>query len=197
MRLKLIFLSIMVLVATSFISIIDANAQVAKAKKVVGVRPATGAQATDFELEAVAGSLEGDVRLSDLLREGPVALIVLRGFPGYQCGICSRQVGELVSKAKLFSDKNARVVMVYPGPAAELEVRAGEFLKGSSLPEPLSLLIDPDYQFTDSYGLRWDALRETAYPSTFVIGMDGVIDYVQISKGHGGRASAAEVLANL
>ncbi|TWU54400.1 AhpC/TSA family protein [Rubripirellula tenax] len=160
-------------------------------------QPATGSKAQDFKLTAVAGSMEGDVRLSELLEDGPVVLVVLRGFPGYQCGICSRQVGELMSSAKAFAGKNAKVVMVYPGADDGLEARAREFLKGSNLPEPFSLLIDPGYEFTNAYGLRWNAPRETAYPSTFVIGTDGVIKYANISKGHGGRTSAKDILANL
>lgn len=156
-----------------------------------------GAQAKDFQLQAVAGSLQGDVRLSELVKDGPVALVVLRGYPGYQCGICSRQVGEFVANAKAFAGKNAKVVMIYPGPDNGLEARAKAFLKGSNLPEPLSLLLDPGYEFTNAYGLRWNAPRETAYPSTFVIGPDGVIAYAKVSKGHGGRVSVKEVLANL
>ena len=160
-------------------------------------QPTTGSKAKDFELTAAAGSMHGEVKLSELLQDGPVALVVLRGYPGYQCGICSRQVAELVANAKSFADKNAKVVMIYPGPDNGLEARAKEFLKGSKLPEPFTLLLDPGYQFTNAYGLRWNAPRETAYPSTFVIGTDGVIDYADISNGHGGRTSAKQILSNL
>lgn len=198
MKSSLSSLVVLSLMAMSLAVPNDANAQNgSKTRSKMTAMPIKGAQAKDFELKAVAGSLKGDVRLSELVKDGPVALVVLRGFPGYQCGICSRQVGELVASAKSFAGKNAKVVMIYPGPDNGLEARVQEFLKGSSLPEPLSLLIDPGYKFTNAYGLRWNAPRETAYPSTFVIGTDGVIDYANISKGHGGRASAKEVLANL
>ena len=39
--------------------------------------------------------------------------------------------------------------------------------------------------------------RETAYPSTFVIDRKGKVRYSLVSKNHGGRASAADVLTAL
>ena len=59
---------------------------------------------------------------------------------------------------------------MYPGLPADLDRRAKEFLAAQSpLPANVTLLIDPDCTFTNLYGLRWDAPRETAYPSTFLI----------------------------
>ncbi|RPI83149.1 MAG: AhpC/TSA family protein, partial [Planctomycetaceae bacterium] len=46
-------------------------------------------------------------------------------------------------------------------------------MKGKSLPDSFHLLIDPDYDFTTLYALRWDAKGETAYPSSFVIDAKG------------------------
>jgi alkyl hydroperoxide reductase subunit AhpC len=57
--------------------------------------------------------------------------------------------------------------------------------------------LDPDYTFTLRYGLRWDAPRETAYPSTFVIDRGGVVRFALVSRTHDGRAPAADVLAVL
>lgn len=83
--------------------------------------------------------------------------------------------------------------MVYPGPATELKARAGEFLRGKSLPENFELLLDPDYAFTKAYGLRWDAPNETASPSTFVLGKDRTVHFAKVSRTHGGRAGASEI----
>jgi peroxiredoxin Q/BCP len=89
------------------------------------------------------------------------------------------------------------VVMVYPGPSDNVQVKAKEFVTGKNLPQHFELLIDPDYVFTNAYNLRWDAPNETAYPSTFVIDRNGLITFAKISKSHGGRTTAAEVLAAL
>lgn len=156
--------------------------------------PPIGSTADDFELESLDGS---QVKLSELAHDGPVVLVVLRGYPGYQCPICSRQVGDLRRHAEDFLRLGAKVVLVYPGEANALKQRAQEFLHGSTLPDPLVLVLDPDYSFTSAYGLRWDAPRETSYPSTFVLDADRVVKFRKISTSHGGRAKTDDVLAVL
>ncbi|QEG40982.1 peroxiredoxin family protein [Roseimaritima ulvae] len=158
---------------------------------------AKGQTAKDFQLQAIGGELSGKVRLSKVNAEGPVVVVVLRGFPGSQCPACTAQVGDFVNNADKFAAKNTRVLLVYPGPVSQLDKRAEEFLHGTKLPEPLTFLLDPGYQFTNTYGLRWDAPRETAYPSTLIVDKAGKIKFVKISDTHRGRSTAAEVLAAL
>ena len=156
--------------------------------------PTVDQSAPEFALQAVAGSLQGEVSLKETLKQGPVVLVVLRGYPEKQCPLCSKQVAALIREAKAFREAHATVLMVYPGGAKDLELRAMEFLKDSQLPESFSLLLDPGYQFTNAYHLRWDAPKETAYPSTFVIDSDGTVRMATVSKSHGGRSEVAEVL---
>jgi peroxiredoxin len=65
------------------------------------------------------------------------------------------------------------------------------------MPANVQLVIDPDYTFVDAYGLRWDAPRETAYPSTFLIDKAGIVRWTKISRTHGDRSRARDVLAEL
>ncbi len=163
-----------------------------KAKMVA--KPTMGAKAADFELMSLAGE---KVMLSEVNKESQVVLVVLRGFPGYQCPVCSKQVADLASKASQFASHSAKVLLVYPGPANDLSMKAKEFLHDSDLPAGFTMLLDPDYKFTNAYGLRWNAPNETAYPTTMVIDQTGTIKFVEISSGHGGRVPAATVLATL
>ena len=153
--------------------------------------PKVGDEAAAFSLQSIGGET---VALQDLTGDGPVVLTVLRGFPGYQCPICSRQVRELINNNQKFAEAGAQVAMVYPGPSDQLRARAEEFLGGQALPENFTLLLDPGYEFTNAYHLRWDAPRETSYPSTFVIGPDSVVRYAKVSTTHGDRAPIGEVL---
>jgi peroxiredoxin len=125
---------------------------------------------------------------------GPVVLVVLRGYPGYQCPYCNRQVQDFIQKSTAFAAAGARVVMVYPGPPQDLGNRAAEFMTGKVLPENFNLLLDPGYKFTNQYGLRWDEPNETAYPSTFVLDRHGVVFFSKIVKEHGARTTSAEIL---
>jgi peroxiredoxin len=171
--------------------------------------PQVGDQAPGFELPRLNAAEQGDsagkrgadklssITLEELNKRGPVVLVVLRGWPGYQCPLCSRQVGQFLNERDEFARHGVQVVMIYPGPAEQLAEHAREFQGDRKLPDDFHLLIDPDYQFTDDWGLRWDAARETAYPSTFIIGKDGRIKFGQTSSTHGDRVSAKTVLAEL
>ncbi|GAA5508971.1 redoxin family protein [Novipirellula caenicola] len=158
---------------------------------------APGTQAKDFQLHAIAGELSGDVQLSQVNANGPVVVVVLRGFPGRQCPACSAQVGNIIKNADKFAAKNARVLLIYPGAKMQLGQHADDFLQGTKLPKPLTMLLDPDYAFTNLYGLRWNATNETAYPTTLVIDESGKIRYTKVSETHRGRATSEEILAAL
>jgi peroxiredoxin len=159
-----------------------------------GAIPSVGDKAPDFALATTDGK---EVRLSQRTSSGSVVLIVLRGYPGYQCPYCNRQTQDFIRNSRAFADAGVQVVLVYPGPAQDLGKRAKEFLADKSFPSNFALLLDPDYKFTNLYGLRWDAPHETAYPSTFLIDHDGIIFFSKVAKEHGGRTSASEILEAL
>lgn len=156
--------------------------------------PQVGQAAQDFELAALGG---GQVKLSERTKTGPVVLVVLRGYPGYQCPACSVQFQELVRKADDFQQAHTQVLFVYPGPSEKLTERAAEFVRGKDYPDHFQILLDPDYKFTTAYGLRWDAKNETAYPATYVIDKQGKIRFATVSKTHGGRAKSGDVVKAL
>ncbi len=157
--------------------------------------PQVGAKAPDFSLATPEGK---PVRLFKLIGRGDVVLIALRGYPGYQCPFCQKQVHDFVTHAKAFADRGVQVVFVYPGPGAKLDEHAKEFLsQEEALPANLHMVLDPDYAFTNLYGLRWDAPQETAYPSTFLIDRKGWVFWEKVVKSHGDRTTAEQVLAEL
>lgn len=153
-----------------------------------------GNKAIDFSLKTIDGNR---IKLSELNKKGPVVLLVLRGWPEYQCPLCTRQVGEFVSYEKDYKKHNAKVLMVYPGPSKVLQEKAKEFSGDFNFPDNYYFVLDPNYSMINQYGLRWEAPKETAYPSTFVIDESGKIQFSKISKTHGGRSSAEEVLTIL
>jgi peroxiredoxin len=156
--------------------------------------PKVGDKAPDFTLKTLE---DQTVRLSDFTATGRVVLVVLRGWPGYQCPLCTRQVQDYITSASRFASAKARVVMVYPGPADDLKAHAREFLKNHQWPREFIYLTDPAYSMVNAYGLRWDAPGETAYPSTFVLDRKGVVRFAKISRGHGDRTTAADLLEEL
>jgi thioredoxin-dependent peroxiredoxin len=158
--------------------------------------PKAGSPAPDFALDALGG---GSIRLSNLTAKETVVLVVLRGWPGYQCPNCDRQVNDFIGSAAAFAEAKARVVFVYPGPAEALQAHAQEFrgLKGREWPADFVFVLDPDFSMINAYGLRWNAPRESAYPATFIIGQNNTIRFAKVSRTHGDRSTAAEILAQL
>jgi len=63
-------------------------------------------------------------------------------------------VKELVDNAPAFSNAKARVLFVYPGPADIVQTKAEEFTMDKNLPAHFEMLLDPDFAFTNLYGLR-------------------------------------------
>jgi peroxiredoxin len=156
--------------------------------------PKVGDHGPDFTLKMLDGQ---SVTLSDLTASNEVVLVVLRGWPGYQCPICERQVHDFILSATGFADAKARVLMVYPGPVEDLKAHAQEFLGNKDWPKDFIFVIDPNYSMVNAYGLRWDAPKETSYPSTFILDKKGVVRFAKISHSHGDRSKAADILREL
>ncbi|MBC8137509.1 MAG: peroxiredoxin family protein [Fibrella sp.] len=162
--------------------------------RVDAAQPKVGDKALPVTWTALDGN---KVSLSTLTKQGPVVLVVLRGFPGYQCPVCTMQVGGLISSAEQLVAAKAQVVLVYPGPAEGLKQHATEFVTGKQIPKNFRIVLDPDFAFTNQYGLRWNGAGETAYPSTFVIKKGGDVVFAKVSKSHGGRSTTPEILKAL
>ena len=163
-------------------------------KDTPATQPSVGNPAPDFSLKTIDHQ---SVTLSELKKTGPVVVVELRGWVGYQCPVCTKQVADLRAHAKDFEKSGARIVLVYPGPASSLEQHASDFIGGKGLPKGFFFVLDPDLKFVNDWGLRWNASGETAYPATFVIDKKGVVKFKKVSKSHGDRAAVVDVIKAL
>jgi peroxiredoxin len=154
------------LIATVLVAALAAVSPIVAAGA-AGKAPKLGEKAPPFSLLDLDGQR---VTLDSELTRGPVVLVLLRGWPGYQCPFCTRQFADFLGHASAFETARARVVWVYPGPSDSVYQRAREFLASRALPSAFRITTDPDYVFTNAYGLRWDAPDETAYPASIVAG---------------------------
>lgn len=160
------------------------------------IGPKEGSILEDFTGVTMNG---GTFQLSKEVEKGSVVIVMLRGFPGKQCPVCSTQVAGYIAKAKEFEDqRNTPVVFIYPGKVNNLDKRAKEFTapleEKEDLPNNFIFVIDSDYEITNHLGLRWNEENETAYPAAFVIDHDGYVQYSKVSDNHRGRATADEIL---
>ena len=154
-----------------------------------------GQRAPDFELPVVCENRF--LNLRDEYRQGPVVVIVLRGYPGYQCPLCKSQFNAVVNRAKALEAETGRVVLVYPGKTEQLAKQAERFLGSRRLPDPVTLVRDDDLQMVNDWGLRWNKRGQTAYPATFVIDKNGRIAWKKVSTSYAGRSTVEEILREL
>ena len=59
--------------------------------------PNVGDTIEDYTFRTLAGK---ELKLGELNRQGPIVIVVLRGYPGYQCPACTKQVAELRKNAE-------------------------------------------------------------------------------------------------
>jgi peroxiredoxin len=155
--------------------------------------PKKGDTAKDFTLKTLDNK---DLKLYDLTKNSQVVVITLRGWVTYQCPFCTKQVADFIGHAQEFENGNVQVVMIYPGPADKLTEHAREFMP-KDFPKNFHFVLDPDLKFVNDWHLRWDAPKETAYPATFLVDQENKIKFAKVSKSHGDRASAAQLLAEM
>jgi peroxiredoxin len=156
--------------------------------------PAVGETMKDFTLAKLDGT---KISLSGFTKTGPVVVVMLRGWVGYQCPYCNRQVGDFITNAKELSAHGTNVIFIYPGSADMVQVKAEDFVSGKTVPANMHFVTDPELKMVDMLHLRWDAKGETSYPSTFLVDKAGVIRYAKISRSHADRAPAADVIAEI
>lgn len=156
--------------------------------------PAVGEKAPELALMTLDGK---KVELAESVKKGPVVVIQLRGWVGYQCPFCTQQTNDLITNSKAILAKASQVIFVYPGPADGLKEHAQEFIGGKGLPEGYAFVVDPGMSFVNQWGLHWNKTAETAFPSTFIVDKEGVVRFAKVSSTHGDRASAADIMKAL
>jgi len=161
----------------------------------VAATPSVGQRAPDFTLPTLDGT---SLSLSSLASKGPVVLILLRGYPGYQCPFSQQQFLNYQQTAAQFAALGAQVVFIYPGTASKnLADDAAQMTGGQPLAANTHLVLDPDYAFANQYGLRWDDPNQTVYPSTFLVSKSRMIFFAHTGTSSSDLTPPTDALAAL
>ena len=166
-----------------------------------------GDKAPDFTLGDPDGK---QVRLSDLLKEGPV---VLTWYRGAWCPYCNIALASLTKHNDDFKKLGATLVALTP----ELPDTTAETVKEQVL--PFEVLSDIDHKVAEQYGLVFKLNDDTRaryaekfklversgekaadrlpLPATYVIGTDGVIRYAFLDADYRRRAEPEDIIAAL
>lgn len=166
-----------------------------------------GDQAPDFTLGDPDGK---QVRLSDLLKDGPV---VLTWYRGAWCPYCNIALTSLTEHNDDFKKLGATLVALTP----ELPDTTAETVREQGL--PFEVLSDIDHEVAGQYGLVFKLNDDTRaryaekfklversgekaadrlpLPATYVIGTDGVIRYAFLDADYRRRAEPEDIMEEL
>jgi len=159
----------------------------------VAATPGVGQRAPDFTLSTVNGER---LTLSSLTHKANVVLILLRGYPGYQCPFSQLQFQTYQQAAATFAATGTEIVFVYPGTDSKnLAEDAVQMTGNGHLPANVHLVIDPNYDFTNKYGLRWNEANQTAYPTTFLLDKTGMVIFAHKGRTSSDQTPASDALA--
>lgn len=166
-----------------------------------------GEKAPDFTLGDPVGK---QVRLSDLLKDGPV---ILTWYRGAWCPYCNIALASLTRYNEDFQKLGATLVALTP----ELPDTNSETVREQDL--PFLVLSDINHEVADQYGLVFNLNDETRkrygekfglversgekaadrlpLAATYVIGTDGVISYAFLDADYRRRAEPGEIITAL
>lgn len=131
------------------------------------------------------------VDLSEFKGKKKLVLVILRGFAGSVCLVCSSQTIALSKNIEQFHDKDTEVVLVYPGPIETVpnfinSVRNLE--ENVTLPFPV--VLDVDLNLVNTFKIN----GSLAKPSTLILDKDGIVRYAYVGKNPSDRPTIPDLL---
>lgn len=150
------------------------------------------------------------VKLTKLLKKGPVVLLFYRG---QWCPYCNRQLKALQDSMQLLTDKGAHVLAVTPETAENVGKTVGKTGAAFPIISDVGLTIMKAYDVAfevDSktvekykgYGIDFKVANGSngamlPVPAVYIIGKDGLIKYRFFDKDYTKRPTVKDLLGNL
>jgi peroxiredoxin len=147
------------------------------------------------KLDLTFTDVEGNkVAVKDYQGKKHVVLVFMRGSTGGLCPYCSAQTSRLITNHQAFLDRDAVVLVVYPGSRE----RADEFIQhvGSMASvdrPPFPMLLDVEARVVAALGIEQDLAK----PSTYIIDKQGQVRFAYVGNTLTDRPSIAAMLREL
>lgn len=135
-------------------------------------------------------------RILDLADGGGkrTVVVVMRGFFGQVCIYCATQTAALAGNIDRFLGNDARLVVLYPGPAESVPAFLDAVRSlGADVPEALTVAIDPDLAFVKAMGIE----HMLATPTTLIVGRDRAVGWAYVGRSKDDRPSVDQIVSQL
>lgn len=123
-----------------------------------------------------------------------IVLVILRGFAGGICLACSAQTLALSKSVEKFSEKNAQIILIYPGKAESIPVFTSvlETLE-KDFKAPFPIVLDVELELIRQLTIE----GSLAKPTSMIVTADGKIEYVYVGKNITDRPTVSTLLLEL
>jgi peroxiredoxin len=123
-----------------------------------------------------------------------LVLVFTRGFSGALCPYCTTQTSRLIANYEKFRERDAEVLLVYPGSKEQLPQfqQAGLAASGEDR-FPFPVLLDEDLAAVKKLGI----VAQLASPSTFILDRDGKVRLSYVGSNPADRPSIQAMLDHL
>ena len=141
-------------------------------------------------------TLNNQVKVTDYFGKKHLVLVFTRGFSGRLCPFCRIQSSRLVANYGEFANRDAEVLLVYPGDSEHL----GEFIDAAKTTEkkqvdqiPFPILLDSDLKAVNYLEIAADL----AFPSTYILDKEGKVRFAYVGEAPNDRPSIKALLGQL
>lgn len=147
------------------------------------------------ELDLIFTDIQGNrVAVKDFQGKKHVVLVFMRGSTRSICPYCSAQTSRLITNHQAFLDRDAVVLVVFPGSRE----RVDEFIQhvastGSGDRPPFPMLLDIEARVVAALGIEQDLAK----PSTYIIDKEGKVRFAYVGATLTDRPSIAAMLREL
>lgn len=135
------------------------------------------------------------VNLNEYQGKKNIVLVVMRGYTGGElCPYCTAQASRLIGNYDKFKQRDAEVLVVYPGQSKHVKLFVENAAKVAEVQDvPYPILLDENLKYIDRLGIRADLAK----PATYLLDKKGEVFFAYVGQARTDRPSIKELLRQL
>ena len=139
------------------------------------------------------------VKLSDIMTEDYLVLVITRGWYGGVCFYCASQTSRWARRFEELAPYNAQLAVIFPTESVEEAVKIDELekrIRKGKIPNeeiPYPILLDINLSSVDQLGIRSDLAK----PATYIIDREGRVRFAYVGESIADRPTVDSILNQL
>lgn len=140
-----------------------------------------------------------EVKLSEIMTQEYLVLVITRGWYGGVCFYCASQTSRWARRFEELEPYNAQLAVIFPTETAEEAVKIDELekrIRNGKIPNediPYPILLDINLSSVDQLGIRSDLAK----PSTYIIDRQGRVRFAYVGESIADRPTVDSILKQL